>query len=84
MIGKKDMRNIFRIGFIQQNRSEVFNYFCLFKTSSVKMKLQILTVNVTLVNIQQEQKLISSLDIVLAYVWKDFIEPICLRNVTNA
>ena len=36
------------------------------------------------VDIQQEQKLISSLDIVLAYVWKDFIELICLRNVTNA
>ena len=38
----------------------------------------------TLLIIQQEQKLISSLDIVPANVWMDFIEPTCLRNVTNA
>ena len=38
----------------------------------------------TLLNIQQEQRLISSLGIVPANVWKDFIEPICLKNATNA
>ncbi len=32
---------------------------------------------------QQEQKLISLLDTVLVNAWKDFIELICSRNVTN-
>ena len=40
--------------------------------------------SVTLVKIQQERKLISSLGNVLVNVWKDFIEHTCLRNVTNA
>ena len=83
---------------MQGNRSELFKceYIALwvacifnpFRTSSIIIKLLYRNFPEKLfafvVNIQQEQKLISSLDVVLAYVWKDFIELICLRNVTNA
>jgi len=55
----------------------------LFSSSSHSFLIPRLTRFVFFLHLKQEQILIASRNIVLVNAWKDFIESICSRNVTN-